>query len=364
MFTLFLRCFRNRTAFIARTCFPALLLLAFAALPARAQTDQPSDLPPITIGAGLQTSFAHTSPDAGNSTDQFLINSARLYINGPVTDKIKFMFNTEYDGVTNKIGIMDAVARIEMSPQFNIWAGRLLPPSDRANLYGPYYSHHWSVYTDGIQDGYPFIATGRDNGIVYWGDFNKLKVSLGGFDGTSATGKPKAIGAARVQVDLWDPESGYYLNGTYYGAKNLLAIGVAVQTQSGNTGSTADFLLERKLPDGSVISIESEYAYYDKFGGYDPRYGLSRGAYLLGSYLFPKPVGMGKFEILGKYAKARFSSGITPADLNYDQKTSEFNFNYVIKDFNARVMFFYRNTNFTAVKTDFWTSGVGMQIQM
>src|SRR5262245_52487731 len=109
MFTPSLRCFRNLTASIARRCIPALLLLAFTALPARAQTDQPSDLPPITIGAGLQTSFAHTSPDAGNSTDQFLINSARLYINGPVTDKIKFMVNTEYDGVTNKIGIMDAV---------------------------------------------------------------------------------------------------------------------------------------------------------------------------------------------------------------------------------------------------------------
>ena len=25
-------------------------------------------------------------------------NSARIYINGPVTDQIKFMFNTEYDG--------------------------------------------------------------------------------------------------------------------------------------------------------------------------------------------------------------------------------------------------------------------------
>ena len=83
---------------------------------------------------------------------------------------------------------------------------------------------------------------------------------------------------------------------------------------------------------------------------------------MLGAYLFPKPVGMGKFEILGKYAKATFREGGALAD--YDQKTTEVNFNYVIKEFNARVMFFFNNTNFTAVKTDGLQVGVGLQIQM
>jgi hypothetical protein len=339
---------------------PAVLggFLAIAG-PLWAQTELP-----VTIGAGLQTSFAHTSPHTGDSLDQLMINSARLYVNGPVNDKIKFMFNTEFDGGTNKIGVLDAVARVEVSPKFNIWAGRFLPPSDRANLYGPYYSHHWAVYTDGVQDGYPFVATGRDNGVVYWGDFGKVKVSGGGFDGASATGNPNVIGAARVQVDLWDPEKGYYLNGTYYGGKNLLAIGAAVQGQSGNTASSGDFLLERKLPDSSVITIEAEIANYDKLGGYDSHYTSSKGAYVLGSYLFPKPVGPGKFEILGKYAKARFSRGLALTDTNYNQKTTEINFNYVLKEFNARVMSFYKNTKFTAVKSNSWQVGVGLQIQM
>ena len=78
---------------------------------------------------------------------------------------------------------MRSCARFEMSPKFNIWMGRFLPPSDRSNLNGPYYSHHWAVYADGIQDGYPFVATGRDNGVAYWGDFGKVKLSAGGFDG-------------------------------------------------------------------------------------------------------------------------------------------------------------------------------------
>ena len=84
----------------------------------------------------------HTEPDDEDATDAFLLNSARLYLSGPVTRTIQFMFNTEYTGAGNDIEVLDAVARLEFSPKFNVWFGRFLPPSDRANLHGPYYSHH------------------------------------------------------------------------------------------------------------------------------------------------------------------------------------------------------------------------------
>ena len=179
-----------------------------------------------------------------------------------------------------------------------------------------------------------------------------MKVSAGAFDGKSADGNPKVLGAARVQIDFWDPEDGYYLNGTYYGDKNLLAIGGATQVQDGHTATTVDFLLEKKLPNGGVFTIESEYSNYNRLGGYDARYAKSQGAYGLGSYLFPKKIGVGKFEILGKYAKAEFTHGGDAA--SYNQKTTEVNFNYVIKQFNARVMTFYQDTRFNGEKTNFW----------
>src|SRR5690349_14366363 len=217
------------------------------------------------------------------------------------------MFNTEYDGVDSKVMVIDAAAQIAVSPKFNLWMGRFLPPSDRANLYGPYYSHHWSVYTDGVQDGYPFVFQGRDNGAMYWGQFDKLKVSAGAFDGASSTGDDTLIAAGRVQLDLWDPEPGYYLHGTFYGDKNILAIGGAAQVQSGDKSAyNVDFLLEKKLSSGSAFSVEAEWAKYDRLGGYDPNYGTDDGGYVLGAYLFPKGSGPGQFELLGKYAQARF----------------------------------------------------------
>jgi hypothetical protein len=337
---------------------------------------QDSPLPQVSIGGGLQTSFVHTSPEGGDGTDQFLLNSVRLYVSGSATKTIKFMFNTEYDGSGNHVTVLDAAARFEFSDRFNVWVGRFLPPSDRANLYGPYYAHHWNVYTDGVQDGYPFVATGRDNGAVYWGQFGKVKVSGGAFDGSSANNDATLITAGRVQVDFWDPEPGYYLNGTFYGDKNILAIGAAgqyqgkVKTAAGvdasdhKTAYNVDFLLERKVGHGGAYSIEAEYAKYNNLGGYDPRYGTDDGGYVLGSYLFPTPVGMGRFEVLGKFAAARFRSGVAPLDLNYNQKTTELNLNYVIKQFNARVMIFYKDTRFDAVRTNSKQAGVGLQVQI
>src|SRR2546430_9494330 len=190
------RSVRNERAFIARRCAPVLLLLpGFLVLapPSRAQVT----LGPVTLGAGLQTSFVHTDTDKSTSTDQFLLNHARLYVNGPVIDGITFMFNTDYDSSSNKLTVLDAVAQIGKTPQLNIWAGRFLPPSDRANLNGPFYSHEWAEYTDGVQDGYPSVHQGRLNGVAYWGTFaRKVKASAGVFAGGFPTPRPTRSGAA------------------------------------------------------------------------------------------------------------------------------------------------------------------------
>ena len=72
----------------------------------------------------------------------------------------------------------------------------------------------------------------------------------------------------------------------------------------------------------------------------------------------------GQFEILGKFAQADFSHGLTALDRNLTQRTGEVNFNYLIKEFNARVMIFYKDTRFDAVQSNFKQVGVGIQLQM
>ena len=357
----------------------AVLLLALAGWlaasgPLHAQDDdaeEPAPPPPVTIGGGLQTSFLHRTSDDADASQHFRVNSLRMYLNGAATSKIKFMVNTDiaYGGSLGAPGpqdtsfqILDAVAQFEMSDTFNVWVGRFLPPSDRANLYGPFYAHHWAVYSDGVQDGYPFVFQGRDNGAAWWGQFDKVKLSAGAFDGLSSTGNSSLIGAGRIQVDFWDAEPGYYLNSTYYGERNILALGLAGQTQA-DAGSaySLDVLVERMVGDGGAATLEAEWARYDGLGGYDPRYLTNDGGYLLAAYLFPQRVGDGQFELLGKFARARFREGMGP---DYDQTTTEFNLNYVIRQFNARVMIFVKDTAFTAVNPDDLQVGLGLQLQM
>jgi hypothetical protein len=355
-------------------------LISSVGVPAFAQ-DPP--LPAISVGAGMRTSFVHTEfegfdddedEDADTNTDRFLLDSARLYVNGSVTKNIKFMFNTEYDG-SGDIEILDAAARLEFSPGFNIWMGRFLPPSDRANLYGPYYAHHWNVYQDGVQDGYPFIFQGRANGAMYWGQYGKMKVSAGLFDGPSINvthpfvDDDNVLAAGRLQYNFWDAEDGYYLNSTYYGEKNLLSVGLAGQVQGeDNTAWSADFLLEQGVGMGGAYTIEAEFARYTRLGGYpNPGpflYDTNDGGYVLGSYLFPAPTGIGRFEVLGKIAVAKFKGGSLFEEEK--QTTTEINLNYIMKQFNARLMMFFMDTRYdeTFEASNFWKVGAGLQLQM
>lgn len=343
---------------------------ALAALPASNLLAAEVNLPPVSVGAGVRTSFTHFDPDFGDDVNDFELNSARIYINGKVTENISLMFNTDYNagGATpESMRVIDAVAQFSFSDQFNIWAGRFLPPSDRANLYGPYYANHWGVYRDGVQDGYPFETEGRDDGVMYWGQFGIAKVSAGAFDVQGLTkGSSDVLYAGRVQLDFWDPESGYYLNGTYYGEKDLLAIGVAGQTAAGNNAYSVDFLLEKKLGNSGVVTIEAEYANYDGLGGYpSPRgvqYESTDGYYVLGAYVFPQTVGIGKFQVLAKYGVATYDYA---AFSDVDQTTTELDLTYLIKDFNARVTLFYIDSSFDPnLGFDAKQIGVGLQVQI
>ena len=349
-------------------------VLGMTALAAASAVLADDSVPPISVGAGMRTSFADEKVDGGKSTDDFDLDSVRLYVSGSVTNDIKFTFNTEYTGDTggsdaNKVEVLDAIARFEFSDELNIWAGRFLPPSDRANLHGPYYANEWSSYIDGVQDGYASVAVGRDDGIAYWGQFfnDMLSVNGGAFSIPSTFGTANIVWAERLQVDLWDPEKGYYVNGTYYGDKDVLALGVAAQQLAKKNAYDVDFLMEKKLGDAGMVSVQGEYAKYE-FGGYTGN--KSDGGFGLISYLFPQVIGIGKFEILAKYAKTTYdfddAAGIYLGSVG--QKTDIAEIGYIIKEFNARVSLFYNkvqfDTNNFAGLSSYRLFGVGLQLQM
>jgi hypothetical protein len=180
------------------------------------------------------------------------------------------------------------------------------------------------------------------------------------FDGetvNSATAdKSKLVYAGRLTMDFWEKESGYYINGTYFGDKDVLALGVATQSQDSKTTASVDALMEKKLPILGVVTIEAEY---NRDNGLTSATS-SDGWYGLAAYVFPVMVGIGKFQILGKYSRKTLDTW--PVDDKL--KTTEVNLSYIIKSFSARVGFYYLNQKDQNLGTSPNEFGLKLQLQI
>jgi len=337
----------------------------------------------VSVGAGLRTSFSaveDAAPSGDDYSKDFQLDSIRLYINGQIHKNIKFTYNTERqdDLATNDddIRTLDAIAQFEFNQNFNLWAGRLLPPSDRINLDGPYYLSSWNFP---LVQAYPSIFAGRDDGAAVWGDTSfgetQFKYQVGAFQGcadsgncnTGANDEDNLLYAGRFTLNFWDPEPGYYNSSTYYGGKDILAVGLVLQSQADAVGTVADqadffgwnvdALMEKKLGNDGVVTLEG--AYYD----FDLDDAAITGALIEGSsyflqaaYLFPQQFAIGKFQ---PYLQV---SNLDP-DNGSETDKWEAGLNYVIDGHNARVSAVVGNIDpDDANDRNFFQLGIQLQI--
>jgi len=174
------------------------------------------------------------------------VSTIRLYANASVNDWLGVEVNTETASLNNVI-ILDAVAKLKLSDQANVWVGRFLAPSDRANLSGPYYGNVGNDHARGSRYywGGNNVA-GRDDGLAISGRLAgsgadgemNLKYAVGIFDGAADADDNQML-AGRLTLNLWDNEAGYYNSSTHYGEKEVLAVGLSYQTESADTTGLA-----------------------------------------------------------------------------------------------------------------------------
>lgn len=330
----------------------------------------------ISLGAGARSSFNAVEEAAPNGDDystDFNVDDARIYINGQIHKYVKLEFNTECL-VCNKLkdfDLLDAIGKFEFSPYINIWAGRLLVPSERVEMDGPFYVNVYegfktpfypSDFSIDFGDG-SAGAVGRDHGVNLWGALadGRLQYVFGIFDGlNSATGvgpnqEDHLLYAARVGFNFLnlEPNPGYYKSSTYYGsAGDIFSIFYAVQYQEDGSGSFAhpgdflgmsvDVLLEKVLANHGVVTLEGEYKNFDSdfdvaaFADGDCFCMFDGDAYTATAlYLFPNNVGFGKVQPYVRY------SGIDPDESSF-RREYEAGVNYIIDGHNARLSLFYQ----------------------
>lgn len=345
----------------------------------------------VSVGFGFITSYSSVEDAAANGNDRsndFSLNSARLYLSGSFNKYIKGMLNTERSGGgEGNIEVIDANVQFQLTPEIAIWAGRFLSPSDRANMAGPYYSSgggggYWANVSS--RYGWNGGVIGRDEGVAFVGSFleDKLAVSFGAFEGdnifrfsgvgaqkensTSAQtlgADDKLMYAGRVQVAFWDSEPGYYGTGNYFGAKDILTVGIAGRQKSDGAISTTavgdyssysiDFLMEKKNVGPGTLSLEAAYYDYDT----DKVFLAEEGdAYYVGAgYLFDTPVGWGKFMPFVRHQEF-------DADNNIKTERTDIGVNYVIEPYNALISAEYQKTDVTG-RSDTDAFLVSLQMQ-
>lgn len=334
----------------------------------------------ISVGFGLRGAY-RTVEDAANDggrSNDFDLDSARLYVSGSLNKYIKGMFNSEKSGGNDSFQIIDAAGIFQFTPDVAIWAGRFLSPSSRANMAGPYYTlgggywqdisarYGWNGGTIGRDDGVALVATAFDQRLAYsFGAFEADKIFF--FSGVGdVTNNPNQdddlMYAGRLQYSFWDTEPGYYGTGNYLGAKDIFTIGVAYR-QKGDGAASAiavgdysqlavDLLIEKKLAAGA-ISFEAAYFDYDTDKVFLSEEGDAYSAGL--GFIFNEKVGWGQFQPFVRYQSFDADTGIKT-------KRTDLGLNYIIDGYNAQVGVTYSNLEVTNL-SDSDSFVVSMQLQ-
>ncbi len=335
----------------------------------------------ISLGAAARASFTTIedgAPNGSDWSDDFNLDSARIYVNGQIHEYIKFELNTECvfcgNSALEELVVLDAIAKFEFSPQLNIWAGRLLVPAERQELNGPYYSTTYDAFKTPFYSSDFSVEFGsggagvyaRDHGVNLWGALGPdgaLQYVFGVFNGLeSSTGSgpnqdDNLLYAGRLAYNFLSVEKnpGYYTSGTYYGGGgDIFTVGVAVQYQEDGSGSflnpgdffglSVDVLYEKVLANNGVVTFNGEYKNFDS--DYAAAAFTDGGACfcmfdgdsysLVALYLFSRNIGIGKLQPYVRYTE------INP-DGSSDRDEIEGGINYIISGHNARISLFYQH---------------------
>jgi hypothetical protein len=160
---------------------------------------------------------------------------------------------------------------------------------------------------------------GRDDGVTFWGNLMagkfQYRFMVGeGVENTTQNPDDNLRFAGRVSFNLFDPETGWFNQGTYLGKKQILALGLGADTQELEFGAgtddyfawTADIHYDQPYSNGGALTAEAAYINiengvnsikYSQFASGDDGSIVS----LKAGYLFPGRIGVGQVQPFAHY---------------------------------------------------------------
>jgi hypothetical protein len=187
----------------------------------------------------------------------------------------------------------------------------------------------------------------RGDGATLWGQIadGTFKYYFGAFGLDQPNTSP--LYSARLVVAVLGAEPGFRSSSTYFGGKDVLALGVGAQHRAGDsrppTGDTtpasdfnefnADLLFERGSVAAGVLNLEGSFA--KLWGDHEL---ASYQFFALASYLMPVEIGVGKLQPLVRLQHAGKGEAIDAGDFT----SVDAQLGYIIDGFHARILGVYQ----------------------
>jgi hypothetical protein len=201
-----------------------------------------------------------------------------------------------------------------MGDMLKVDVGYMLPPLAHNAVQGATTLYGWDYFFNTFRSGNAFgtqppaagilgppipqSPTGRDAGFelrgLVAGGFVEYRLGL--FQGLRQVGTAADARArnmfrttGRVQVNLMDPETGFFYAGSYLGTKKILSVGASFDFQ--DTGSTTayryfagDVFVDQPLGPAGVLTAQVNVAHWD--GGTTPLVGVPKSTAIMGEVGF------------------------------------------------------------------------------
>jgi hypothetical protein len=224
----------------------------------------------LKVGLLLQPQFQSLGNTAlnGNSYNLF-IRRTRLLVSGTLFGQFDYFFDTDYpnlflaDNTPADAMTGAAASTVKLTPGMNVqdafitWkplgdlfkidAGYMLPPMAHNAVQGAGTLYSWDYFaftflsTANTLLGSQASPVGRDLGVQLRGLLldGHLEYRAGLFQGLRDTDTATDVGSnnffratGRIQINVLDPEPGFFYAGTYLGRKKILSFGISGDTQS------------------------------------------------------------------------------------------------------------------------------------
>jgi hypothetical protein len=245
----------------------------------------------LKLGFLLQPGLEVVSsqPVADPSSASFFLRRARLILGLTLGSTLELFAETDAPnlgkatGVAASVGaaMQDAFITWKPMDEFKLDMGMMLVPFSHNSLQSAASLYGWDYFAFSFQQSAGLTNfAGRDTGIQARGIvMKKLEYRVGVFQGRRDILPPPPVTMpptpapaplsrttmrlmARVQYNVFDPETGYFYAGTYGGSKKILSFGLGVDHQDEYTGIAGDAFVDWPLgPD--VVTGQVNVVHYD-----------------------------------------------------------------------------------------------------